>query len=118
MENYAWPGNVRQLENICRWLTVMSSSRKILVQDLPNELLQQNEEQVSDLAHWQDKLKQNLTQQVKQGQNTALQEVQLEFEHLLIQLAMELTQGHKQEAAKLLGWGRNTITRKLKKHLD
>jgi two-component system nitrogen regulation response regulator GlnG len=119
---YSWPGNVRQLENVCRWLMVMSSGREILETDLPPEIKHQtvpseslDSDQISG-ANWQAEFQHQLMQQVQQGDEQALQKVQLELEQMLIDLALTISDGHKQEAAKLLGWGRNTITRKQKKY--
>lgn len=112
-----WPGNVRQLENTCRWLTVMASGQEILPQDLPPELLK---EPVS-VAHaakgsqdWQSALTEWIDQKLSEGNSDLLTEVQPAFERILLETALRHTQGHKQEAAKRLGWGRNTLTRKLK----
>ncbi|EGM68308.1 nitrogen regulation protein NR(I) [Shewanella sp. HN-41] len=112
-----WPGNVRQLENTCRWLTVMASGQEILPQDLPPELLK---EPVS-VTHaakgsqdWQSALTEWIDQKLSEGNSDLLTEVQPAFERILLETALRHTQGHKQEAAKRLGWGRNTLTRKLK----
>ncbi|RBP75881.1 Fis family nitrogen metabolism transcriptional regulator NtrC [Shewanella putrefaciens] len=112
-----WPGNVRQLENTCRWLTVMASGQEILPQDLPPELLK---DPVS-VAHtakgsqdWQSALTEWIDQKLSEGNSDLLTEVQPAFERILLETALRHTQGHKQEAAKRLGWGRNTLTRKLK----
>ncbi|MCO7225225.1 nitrogen regulation protein NR(I) [Pleionea sp. CnH1-48] len=122
MLKYDWPGNVRQLENVCRWLTVMSSGREILANDLPQEIRfdpTQKEStpiQSPTSSSWQTALKHALIQSVEAGDAEALQIIQDDIEQLLIELALNLSKGHKQDAAKLLGWGRNTITRKLKKY--
>ncbi len=118
---YDWPGNVRQLENVCRWLMVMSSGSEILASDLPPEIVPGKTEaspsnEASTSAHWRTSMKQELAIATQSGDEDALQRIQDELEQILIELALDLTQGHKQDAAKLLGWGRNTITRKLKKY--
>ncbi|GAB3214770.1 nitrogen regulation protein NR(I) [Pseudaeromonas pectinilytica] len=113
-----WPGNVRQLENVCRWLTVMASSQEVLVSDLPPELLNPSEErpvtreQISQ--RWQDQLQQWVAQKLARGEVDILGEAMPEFERIMLNTALQHTHGHKQEAARLLGWGRNTLTRKLK----
>ena len=113
-----WPGNVRQLENVCRWLTVMASGQEVLVSDLPPELLHPNEErpvtreQISQ--RWQDQLQQWVAQKLARGEVDILGEAMPEFERIMLDTALQHTHGHKQEAARLLGWGRNTLTRKLK----
>jgi len=120
--SYHWPGNVRELENVCRWLMVMSSGREILVSDLPSEIRQasqtSNDADTKLFQHWQSALKQTLMAKVEQGDHHALESVQEELEQILIDLALSITDGHKQDAAKLLGWGRNTITRKQKKYQE
>ncbi|ABV89240.1 nitrogen regulation protein NR(I) [Shewanella pealeana] len=112
-----WPGNVRQLENTCRWLTVMASGQEILPLDLPPELLQEpklSHAQSSDCDDWQGALKLFIDQRLSDGDSDLLTEVQPAFERILLETALKHTNGHKQEAAKRLGWGRNTLTRKLK----
>lgn len=112
-----WPGNVRQLENTCRWLTVMASGQEILPQDLPPELLQETSASVtenSDNNDWEAALKLWIDQRLAEGESDLLTEVQPAFERILLETALKHTNGHKQEAAKRLGWGRNTLTRKLK----
>ncbi|MCU8017751.1 nitrogen regulation protein NR(I) [Shewanella sp. SM72] len=112
-----WPGNVRQLENTCRWLTVMASGQEILPQDLPPELLK-DRVSVTHTAKgsqdWQSALTEWIDQKLSEGNSDLLTEVQPAFERILLETALRHTQGHKQEAAKRLGWGRNTLTRKLK----
>lgn len=110
-----WPGNVRQLENICRWLTVMASGQEVHISDLPPELSDQEVETGNgNEPLWQKNLKEWTLKELKQGQNNVLSEALPEFEKIMLQTALTFTQGKKQEAAKLLGWGRNTLTRKLK----
>nr|WP_283105721.1 nitrogen regulation protein NR(I) [Shewanella kaireitica] len=112
-----WPGNVRQLENTCRWLTVMASGQEILPQDLPPELLQDTNVSTEKSSHdndWETALKLWIDQRLADGESDLLTEVQPAFERILLETALKHTNGHKQEAAKRLGWGRNTLTRKLK----
>lgn len=110
-----WPGNVRQLENICRWLTVMASGQEVHISDLPPELSHQETPQKDgEPMLWQDSLKQWADTQLKNGESNILGQLLPEFEKIMLQSALKHTQGKKHEAAKLLGWGRNTLTRKLK----
>jgi len=112
-----WPGNVRQLENTCRWLTVMASGKQILLSDLPPELTSAPKPIVnsSDGQHsWQDLLAQWVTHKLATGAEDILAEAGPEFERIVLKQALQFTHGHKQDAAKRLGWGRNTLTRKLK----
>ncbi|WP_194439663.1 nitrogen regulation protein NR(I) [Vibrio fluminensis] len=110
-----WPGNVRQLENICRWLTVMASGSEVLPNDLPAELLESKPVTAANgEANWQLQLTQWAKRALASGETEILNAAQPEFERILLEVALEHTNGHKQDAAKVLGWGRNTLTRKLK----
>jgi two-component system nitrogen regulation response regulator GlnG len=117
-ENYLsqlpWPGNVRQLENTCRWLTVMSPATMVEMDDLPNELTSDMESGQQGSGNWEILFKQWAAQKALSGEEGALAEVVPQIEQLLMEVALEKTAGKRQEAAKLLGWGRNTLTRKLK----
>ncbi|GHB14564.1 nitrogen regulation protein NR(I) [Shewanella indica] len=117
LQQLPWPGNVRQLENTCRWLTVMASGQEIIPQDLPPELFKEpkaTQGSANPSQDWQNALKLWLDMRLSQGESDLLTEIQPAFERILLETALEHTQGHKQEAAKRLGWGRNTLTRKLK----
>ncbi|GGB11296.1 nitrogen regulation protein NR(I) [Agarivorans gilvus] len=116
MMQLAWPGNVRQLENVCRWLTVMASGQEVLPTDLPPELSQPVASEPGETAdaNWRTLLKSWVSQQLVSGQIDILSEAMPDFERIMLTTALEHTHGHKQEAARLLGWGRNTLTRKLK----
>ncbi|WP_088329491.1 nitrogen regulation protein NR(I) [Lacimicrobium sp. SS2-24] len=111
-----WPGNVRQLENLCRWLTVMASGQEIIPADLPPELYEQplSKEAQQQGGNWQSLLSHWADKQLQAGENDILCEAQRLMEKILLERALHHTHGHKQEAAKKLGWGRNTLTRKLK----
>lgn len=108
-----WPGNVRQLENTCRWVTVMGSGREVHLEDLPPELLvsKADEQPTQD---WEKALRQWADQCLSRGQNDILSTAVPTFEKALIETALKHTAGRKRDAATLLGWGRNTLTRKLK----
>ncbi|MDA0153979.1 nitrogen regulation protein NR(I) [Vibrio sp. Makdt] len=110
-----WPGNVRQLENICRWLTVMASGSEILPSDLPPELLEEKTVAPSGTGdNWQQLLANWAKCALDSGEKELLTYALPEFERILLEAALNYTNGHKQDAAKVLGWGRNTLTRKLK----
>ncbi|HIE49012.1 MAG TPA: nitrogen regulation protein NR(I) [Gammaproteobacteria bacterium] len=115
VENYFttlnWPGNVRQLENTCRWLTVMSPTREVKLEDLPDELKLENIEKLND---WTKVLQSWSESYLAKGKTDLLEEAIPEFEKTLIKVALNKTMGRKKEAADLLGWGRNTLTRKIK----
>jgi len=112
-----WPGNVRQLENTCRWLTVMASGREIHIEDLPPEL---SHSPTETSAHalvkqdWESLLQNWIKQQLVTGKHDIAKQAIASVETLLIQTALIHTHGRKHEAALLLGYGRNTLTRKLK----
>lgn len=108
-----WPGNVRQLENTARWLTVMASSKHIQAEDLPPELNATFVEPSNDDS-WELVLRRWSRQKLNQGQEALLETALPAFEKIMIQSALEHTGGRRQEAARLLGWGRNTLTRKIK----
>lgn len=109
-----WPGNVRQLENVCRWLSVMSVSREILLSDLPTELLHSQMTQEKDANDWQTALRQWADSALQQGATNLLSDATPVFERILLEAAVQHTAGRRGDAAALLGWGRNTLTRKLK----
>ncbi|WP_022940932.1 nitrogen regulation protein NR(I) [Psychromonas hadalis] len=115
LSHLPWPGNVRQLENICRWLTVMVSGQEVQISDLPPELsAQETQHSDGETPLWQKNLQQWTLTSLKQGEQNILSEALPEFEKIMLKTALQFTDGKKQEAAKLLGWGRNTLTRKLK----
>jgi two-component system nitrogen regulation response regulator GlnG len=109
---YDWPGNVRELVNLCRRLTVTAAGRDIVVQDLPPELRGASSENDDDwttsLAQWAD------GELSVQRPQPLLDEALPAFERTLILTALRRARGKRLEAAKLLGWGRNTLTRKIK----
>jgi len=112
-----WPGNVRQLENVCRWLTVMTTTREIHLSDLPPELLETDYEAAGETGppgDWQQALREWARQALAAGRVGLLEEALPAFERALLEVALEHTGGRRQEAARLLGWGRNTLTRKLR----
>ncbi len=109
----SWPGNVRQLENFCRWITVMASSREVYLTDLPAELSAQ-ETSVTDAEDWTKGLHQWADQQLSLGNVGILNQATPMFERTMIDIALKHTAGRRRDAANLLGWGRNTLTRKIK----
>jgi two-component system nitrogen regulation response regulator GlnG len=112
LSKYGWPGNVRELANVCRRLTATAAGREITEQDLPKEFggpaqAQTAIDWTADLARWAD-------DQLAGGGSPLLGEALPAFERTLIEAALRCAQGKRLEAAKLLGWGRNTLTRKIK----
>ncbi|MFT6428953.1 MAG: two-component system nitrogen regulation response regulator GlnG [Halopseudomonas sp.] len=113
LRSLPWPGNVRQLENTCRWITVMASSREVLVEDLPPEMLSQPQDGAAD-AHWEHSLRIWADQELGRGVTSLLETAVPVFERIMIETALKHTAGRRRDAAQLLGWGRNTLTRKIK----
>ncbi len=113
LQAFDWPGNVRQLVNATRRLTVTAPGSVILAEDIPVDLggadaaAPAAKEWTRMLASWAER-------QMQRGDKPLLDSALPEFEKTLIELALARTNGHRQEAAKLLGWGRNTLTRKIK----
>ncbi|WP_430981437.1 nitrogen regulation protein NR(I) [Alkanindiges illinoisensis] len=133
MQQLPWPGNVRQLENTCRWLTVMVTGREIFPEDLPAELRQLHQQEHDQLLispsndkvvtnthvaispdQWDGLLRQWATQKLLAGEQQLLETALPLFERTMIDAALDYSHGRKRHAAELLGWGRNTLTRKLK----
>ena len=110
---FRWPGNIRQLENMCRYLTVMCSSTIITIDDIPDDII--NIAQTSDDTDvsWGSILQKHIRESLPVNRNT-LKDVSDEFEKIIIKESLVATRGIKIEAAKLLGWGRNTLARKIK----
>lgn len=116
LKAYAWPGNVRQLENTCRWLMVMAPGQQIGAADLPEDILvTAGSETLSaePAAAWQNDLRAELEQQ-PQDAESVLMAYQKQFEKTALEVALQRFSGHKQHAATWLGWGRNTLARKVK----
>ena len=112
LSSYRWPGNVRELVNICRRLSVLAPGSEIHLEDLPPEIEAAHESGAQ--SDWQKALTAWADRQAMSGQGALLEVALPAFERILIRAALRRTQGHRQEAARLLGWGRNTLTRKLK----
>lgn len=112
-----WPGNVRQLENTCRWLTVMSAGQEVHTEDLPPEFLENKvDEKTEDGEIWIASLKRWVELRLMSGDSNIAKKAILSLESTMIETALRFTHGRRQEAAKLLGYGRNTLTRKIKEH--
>lgn len=113
LQGLPWKGNVRQVRNVCTWLTVMTVGQAVQMQDLPKELTaaarnpQDEAEWTKELAAWAEE---RLSQP---GAAAVLDELRPMFERTLLKAALRKTGGKRREAATLLGWGRNTITKKM-----
>jgi len=111
---FEFPGNVRQLENICHWLTVMAPGQRIDAADLPPDVLSASGVSAADSeGNWQQALDRELAQALARGERSVADRLEKEFERTLIVRALAHTGGHRMEAAQWLGWGRNTLTRKI-----
>ena len=94
-----WPGNVRQLENTCRWLTVMASGREIHLNDLPPELLEHSDSEAAPAANWQENLRRWADQELLLGRDKLLDRAVPEFERIMIETALKHTHGRRRDAA-------------------
>jgi two-component system nitrogen regulation response regulator GlnG len=115
LQQFAFPGNVRQLENVCHWLTVMAPGQRIEAVDLPPEV---REPALPPGARpgdtgWQQALDRELAAALTRGEKAVGDRLEREFEMTLIRRALVHTGGHRMDAAQWLGWGRNTLTRKI-----
>ena len=121
LTRFSFPGNVRQLENICHWLTVMAPAQVISEQDLPPEVLQAGDAPPGARAStdapsgegWERELEREARQLLASGRSDVWDLLARRFESCLIGTALQATQGRRMEAAQRLGIGRNTITRKI-----
>jgi two-component system nitrogen regulation response regulator GlnG len=116
MCRFRWPGNVRQLENVCRRIMIMAPSREIDVEDLPSEIVAgaTAADAVAAGDDWETALRQWAERRARGAGTPILAEAMPRFETAMIEVALKATRGHRQDAAKLLGWGRNTLTRKIR----
>lgn len=112
LQTLDWPGNVRQLENTCNWLTVMAPGREVHIADLPPELRAAGAPAEGE-RDWQTTLAEWARRELDGGRDAILSDALPAFETTMIRVALEKTGGRKRDAANLLGWGRNTLTRKL-----
>jgi two-component system nitrogen regulation response regulator GlnG len=135
LQAFDWPGNVRQLENTCRWLTVMAPGQDVHLDDLPPELRDRPRAaeairpvpaepvvassspstlEPGDGGSWSERLREWAASELRGGRSDLLDEATPTFERIMIEVALEACHGQRQEAARRLGWGRNTLTRKIK----
>jgi two-component system nitrogen regulation response regulator GlnG len=114
LETYDWPGNVRQLLNLCRQLCVMAPGEQIFPEDLPSEF-KAGGVKTDAQGEWSDALRQWARKELVADRGEVLTRAQAELERVLIDCALDQTGGQRQKAAELLGLGRNTLTRKLQK---
>ena len=114
LQGLEFPGNVRQLENLCHWLTVMAPGQSVDVADLPAELREAGDSARAEVAqNWLTALADETDRLLATRQGEVFEQLTREFESTLIRRALYATSGRRIEAAQLLGIGRNTITRKI-----
>ncbi len=112
-QRHGWPGNIRELENLCRRLTIMTPGKNIHLSDLDS--LPELTKHVKDVneSSWKEALTESAVELLNRGNSGLIQRMNPVFEQALIDAAMAHTGGQKRKAAELLGWGRNTLTRKM-----
>ena len=106
-----WPGNVRQLQNTAHWLTVMAGGQELAIDDLPPASREAADARETD---WETSFRHWANRALQDGERDLLGKATPTMERILIRCALNRTQDRRQEAARLLGWGRNTLTRKIK----
>lgn len=117
LEALDWPGNVRQLENTCHWLTVMAPGREVFIADLPPELHTEEPKLPASISKdWVKSFRAYVQEYLRDGGSSLLQETQPNFEKTLINETLLHTEGRRQEAAKLIGYARNTLAQKMSKY--
>ena len=116
LTSYLWPGNIREIENFCRSVTVMTPAKSVSVVDLPPEFQQIDYFESNGMNHidWESALRLSIIEMLDRNEVDIGTELKKSFEQILLELVLEHTNGSRQETAKILGWGRNTVTRKLK----
>ena len=110
---YEWPGNIRELQNVCKYLSIMSIDQEIITDDLPRDLLDDNSLAKKD-KDWGDVLETWILSEFNKNSINISKNIDSIYESVLIKSSLKLSSGNKTEAAKILGWGRNTITNKIK----
>ncbi|UXY16231.1 nitrogen regulation protein NR(I) [Chitiniphilus purpureus] len=113
LAGFAFPGNVRQLENLCHWLTVMAPGATVKADDLPPEIKEPAAAGPTGGGDWKLLLAAELGARLARGEARVLDDIVPAFERTVIERALAHTGGKRIEAAELLGWGRNTLTRKI-----
>ena len=113
LQKYSWPGNIRELQNICKYLCVMVKNNEISKNDLPKEI-KESEIDNSKVRNWEELLETWILNNYDKDSKNISKATDKIYTSTLIKSALRLTNGNKTEAAKVLGWGRNTITNKMK----
>ena len=114
LTQYNWPGNVRQLENTCYWIALMAPTQNVKLEDLPTEIINNEQSPQTQINDWQTGFSQWLGEVYQSNPENMLETIEPELDKIMINFALEKTGGKKQEAAKVLGLGRNTLSKKIK----
>ena len=114
LTQYNWPGNVRQLENTCYWIALMAPTQNVKLEDLPAEIFSNEQSPQTQINDWQAGFSQWLGEVYQSNPENMLETIEPELDKIMINFALEKTGGKKQEAAKVLGLGRNTLSKKIK----
>ena len=114
LTQYDWPGNVRQLENICYWIALMAPTQNVKLEDLPGEIISSDQPSQTPGDDWQSGFSQWLSEIYQSKSENMLEIIEPTLDKVMIDFALEKTGGKKQDAAKVLGLGRNTLTKKIK----
>ena len=114
LTQYNWPGNVRQLENTCYWIALMAPTQNVKLEDLPAEIISNEQSPQTQMNDWQTGFSQWLGEVYQSNPENMLETIEPELDKIMINFALEKTGGKKQEAAKVLGLGRNTLSKKIK----
>ena len=114
LTQYDWPGNVRQLENTCYWIALMAPTLNVELEDLPSEIINNGEPPHAQSDDWQSGFSKWLGEIYQSNSENMLEIIEPALEKVMIDFALEKTGGKKQEAAKVLGLGRNTLSKKIK----
>ena len=114
LTQYDWPGNVRQLENICYWIALMAPTQNVKLEDLPGEIISSDQPSQTPGDDWQSGFSQWLSEIYQSKSENMLEIIEPTLDKVMIDFALEKTGGKKQEAAKVLGLGRNTLAKKIK----
>ena len=114
---YDWPGNIRELQNVCKYLSIMSPDDTIKLDDLPDNIFNKEKEKSSENG-WEMNLEKWILNRFDSNSKNISKEIDSIYNSILIKSSLKISKGNKTEAAKILGWGRNTISNKMKSSED
>ena len=114
---YDWPGNIRELQNVCKYLSIMSPDDIIKLDDLPDNIFNKEKEKSSENG-WEMNLEKWILNRFDSNSKNISKEIDSIYNSILIKSSLKISKGNKTEAAKILGWGRNTISNKMKSSED